>query len=186
VTHADVSLGGFTPNDVGGRRADLLSTHPEWGGRIRTHSVDRRLVVVTDAVDVLPRCRALTATGTAHLVVSCRELVGRIGPLVLPGQSPCQFCYQLARRDVDRGWPTVWRQQSAAATPNADGVLTAITAQIAVAHVLDWLTGGDPPTLDGFVDVTAPHAATTHRRLARHPECGCAWPEDGSSLTMAT
>jgi hypothetical protein len=70
-------------------------------------------------------------------------------------------------------------------TPGADGVLAAITAQIAAAHVLDWLTGGEPPSLGGFVEVTAPHATTTRRRLAQHPECGCAWPGDGSSLTMA-
>ena len=185
VTPADVSLGGFSPSDVGGRRADLLSAHPEWSSGARSSSVDRDLVVVTDAVETLSRCRALTAAGTPHLVVSCQELVGRVGPLVQPGQSPCQFCLELTRRDVDRGWPDVWRQQIADVTPNADGVLIAITAQIAAAHVLDWLTGGQPPSIGGFVEVAAPHAATSLRHLAQHPECGCTWPEVGPSLTMA-
>lgn len=184
VTPADVSQGGFVPTDVGGRRTDLLLTHQESVSAHRSSSIVRHLVVVTDAVDPHPRCRALTAAGTAHLVVSCHELLGRIGPLVQPGQSPCQFCLELTRRDLDRGWPAMWRQQTAESTPNADGVLVAITAHLAVAHVLDWLTGGQPPSIGGFLEVAAPHASTTLRRLAQHPECGCAWPESGPSLTM--
>ncbi|MCZ3389389.1 MAG: TOMM precursor leader peptide-binding protein [Actinomycetia bacterium] len=185
VTPADVSLGGFAPTDVGERRADLVLAHQESGSRSRSSSIVRHLVVVTDAVETHPRCRALAAAGTPHLVVSCHELLGRVGPLVQPGQSPCQFCLELARRDVDRDWPAIWRQQVTDSTPSADGVLIAITAQIAAAHVLDWLTGGQPPSVGGFVEVAAPHASTTLRHLVQHPECGCAWPESGPSLTMA-
>lgn len=185
VTPADVSPGGFVATDVGGRRADLLLTHQEWGNRPRSSTIVRQLAVVTDAVDTHPRCRALTAAGSAHLVVSCHELLGRIGPLVQPGQSPCQFCLELTRRDLDRDWPDMWRQQAADPTPNADGVLIAITAHLAAAHVLDWLSGGQPPSIGGFVEVAAPHASTTLRRLTQHPECGCAWPESDPSLTMA-
>jgi len=184
VTSADVSLGGFAPSDVGGRRADLLLAHPEWSSGTPSNHVDRQLVVVTDAVETHPRCRSLAADGTAHLVVSCHELIGRVGPLVRPGQSPCQFCLELARRDVDGGWPEVWRQQCSHPTPDADATLIAITAQVAATHVLDWLSGGHPPSIGGFVEVAAPHAATTLRHLAQHPECGCAWPESNQSLTM--
>ena len=182
VTPADVSLGGFAPKDVGGRRSGLQLAHSNAATRARR--IRRRLVLVTDAVEEHPRCRALAAAGTAHLVVSCRELIGRVGPLVVPGRTACQFCLELARRDVDAGWADVWRQQLPTPTPDADAVLVGITAHIAAAHVLEWLTGGQPPSLGGFVEVVAPVGTTTHRRLAQHPECGCRWPDAIPSLTM--
>ncbi len=124
---------------------------------------------MTDAVDTHTRCRALGAAGVAHLVVSCRELIGRVGPLVAPGRSPCQFCLELARRDVDAGWADIWRQQVTDPTPDADAVLVGITAHIAAAHVLDWLTDGQPPSVGGFVEVVAP-------RRGDHPSPPLATP----------
>lgn len=193
VTTADVSVGGFALDDVGGRRADLVAARPEpttttrtrTRTRTSTRSIERRLVVVTDAVETHTRCRALGAAGTPHLVVSCHELLGRVGPLVAPGRSPCQFCLELARRDVDPGWADIWRQQVADPTPDTDAVLVGITAHIAAAHILDWLTDGQPPSVGGFVEVAAPDGTTTRRRFSQHPECGCAWPDPDASLTMA-
>lgn len=176
VSPGDVSIGGFAPADVGRPRSELLVAHPEWAVGRPPRSPDQQLTVVTDAAETYLRCRALAAAGTAHLVLSCRELVGRVGPLVEPNAPPCHFCIELARRDLDPGWANVWRQQAPHPTPDADAVLVAITANIAVAHTVDWLTEGRPPSIGGFVDVVAPHGATTHRQIRQHPECGCAWP----------
>lgn len=184
VSAADVSLGGFAVSDIGRRRSDALTALRAGVAAPRGVAAGRRLTVVTDAVDTHSRCRSLGASGASHLVVSCRELMGRVGPLVQPGESACQFCLELTRRDIDPGWAHIWRQRRAVATPDADAVLVAITANLAAAHVLDWLTDGQPPSVGGVIDVTAPHGATSLRRIARHPECGCAWPGDASSPTM--
>ena len=104
VTAGDVSAGGFRPSDVGLRRSEWLSTNPELGGHQPASAVDRRLTVVTDAVDTDSVCRSLSFADRPHLVVSARELIGRIGPLVEPGQTPCHFCLALARRDRDPAW----------------------------------------------------------------------------------
>jgi hypothetical protein len=185
VTPADVCSGGFSPSDVGMRRSNLLAEHPEWGGGSPSRRIDRQVVVVTDAVDSHSRCRRLAATDTAHVLVSCRELIGRVGPFVVPGRSPCHFCLELARRDIDPGWADVWRQQVAVPTPDADGVLVGITANVAAAHVIEWLAGGQPPSVGGFVDVVAPHGTTHRRALAQHAECGCAWPDSEAYPTMS-
>lgn len=184
VTLADVCSGGFSPSDVGMRRSNLLTEHPEWGGGSTSRRIDRQVVVVTDAVDTHSRCRRLAATDTAHLLVSCRELIGRVGPFVEPGRSPCHFCLELARRDLDSAWADVWRQQVAVPTPDADGILVGITANIAAAHIIEWLAGGRPPSVGGFVDIVAPHGMTHHRTLAQHAECGCAWPDAEAYPTM--
>lgn len=185
VTAGDVSAGGFRPSDVGLRRSEWLSTNPELGGHQPASAVDRRLTVVTDAVDTDSVCRSLSFADRPHLVVSARELIGRIGPLVEPGQTPCHFCLALARRDRDPAWASIWRQQRTTATPDADALLVGMTAFAAVAHVVDWLTGGRPPSVAGFVDIHYPQAAATARQISQHPECGCAWPESSTSPTMA-
>jgi hypothetical protein len=186
VTAADVSSGGFTPHDVGRRRSELVSLHAERAAEPPPGDTRQRLVVVTDAVDTHDVCRSLAATDDPHLVVSCREMIGRVGPLVEPGRSPCFFCRDLARRDVDAGWSDVWRQRVTDPSPDADSVLVGITAHIAAAHVVDWLTGGRPPSWGGFVEIVAPHGAATTRTLTQHPECGCAWPDSPASPTMGT
>ncbi|MCZ3386220.1 MAG: ThiF family adenylyltransferase, partial [Actinomycetia bacterium] len=185
VTAADVSIGGFAPSDIGRFRADPLATRPPSTTGQRGRGAGRRLVIVTDAVDPHRRCRLLSAAGTVHLVVSCQEQIGRVGPLVEPGHTPCQFCLELTRRDIDAGWADIWRQQVATATPDADALLVGITAGIAAMHAVEWLTDGQPPSLGAFVEVLAPHGAATLRRITRHPECGCAWPDGGTSPTMA-
>ena len=185
VSPADVSVGGYAANDVGLRRSEWLSTHPGEASYPKTGSIDRRLVVVTDAADTDSLCRSLSTADKNHLVVSCSELVGRVGPLVRPGRSPCHFCLALARRDQDPQWPTIWRQQRITSTPDADTVLVGLTAYVAVAHVLDWLTEGRPPSIGGFVEISGPHGETLSRRFSQHPECGCAWPDPAASPTMA-
>lgn len=185
VSPADVSVGGYATADVGRRRSELLSTPFAENGHPHSGEVDQRLVVVTDAANTDSLCRSLSTTDKPHLVVSCRELVGRVGPLVEPGRTPCHFCLALARRDRDPQWPAIWRQHQATATPDADTVLVGLTAYLAIAHALDWLTGGRPPSIGGFVEVTAPYGETSSRRFTHHPECGCAWPDSTASRTMA-
>lgn len=185
VALADVSSGGFSPADVGMRRSDLLSAHPEWRAGTPSTRIDREVVVVTDAVDSHSRCRRLAATDTAHVLVSCRELIGRVGPLVVPGRSPCHFCLELTRRDIDAGWSDIWRQQVAVPTPDADAVLVGVTANITAAHLIEWLSGGRPPSVGGFVEVLAPHGTTRQRTLRQHAECGCTWPDGGVWPTMS-
>ena len=185
VTPADVSVGGYATADVGLRRSERLSTAIPENGHPHSGDVDRRLVVVTDAANTDSLCRSLTTTDKPHLVVSCRELVGRVGPLVEPGRSPCHFCFALARRDRDPQWPAIWRQQQVTSTPDADTVLVGLTSYVTVAHVLDWLTGGHPPSIGGFIEIAAPYGETASRQFAQHPECGCAWPDSSASRTMA-
>jgi hypothetical protein len=184
VTLADVSSGGFSPADVGTRRSDLLAAHPEWRAGTPSPRINHEVVVVTDAVDSHSRCRRLAAADTAHVLVSCRELIGRVGPFVVPGRSPCGFCLELSHRDRDAGWSQIWRQQVAVPTPDADAVLVGITANIAAAHLLEWLTGALPPSVGGFVDIVAPHGTTHRRALGQHAECGCAWPDAEAYPTM--
>lgn len=173
----DVCVGGFAPSEVGQWRSDLPALRQPWVTRAAPRYAAQVLHVLTDAIDLEQRCQQLVAARTPHLVVTCRERIGRVGPLVVPGRTACWHCVTLAHRDRDPGWAQVWRQLEVAASPDTDASLVGMTAHLASAHVLEWVTGGEPPTLDGQVVLTAPEGTSVRQPVTPHPECGCAWPD---------
>ena len=175
VALADVSPGGFTPDDVGEPRSTVLSLHPEWRAMSSRLPLRRELTVVTDASDIDANTQRLATHGSTHLVVSCHERIGRVGPFVRPGITPCVVCLHLHRRDHDPQWPDVWRQQPHVPSPVANAAIVAITAHIAATHVLSWALGDDPPSTHGVIEILAPYGTVITRPSHRHPECGCAW-----------
>jgi hypothetical protein len=174
VTPADLAPGGFTSDDVGHPRRVVATDR-----RPRPLSSTQQLVVVTDEVDLSAECRRLNQDATPHLVVTCRELIGRVGPFVLPGRTSCLLCLELSRRDRDSHYALVWRQRLRQPQPECEPLLAAVTATIAASHVTTWAAGGTPPSVDAVLDVVAPDARVERRPTGPHPECGCTWP--GSS-----
>jgi bacteriocin biosynthesis cyclodehydratase domain-containing protein len=145
------------------------------------------LYVLADAAAPDPVLVAeLHATRTAHLPVRLRDGVGVVGPLVLPGRSPCLGCLELHRTARDPGWPVV-----AAQLMDRDGEgeqATALaTAALGVAQALAVLDGGGapgpvrgdgarPPTLGATLELDLAAGTLRRRRWGAHPECTCAAP----------
>jgi bacteriocin biosynthesis cyclodehydratase domain-containing protein len=142
------------------------------------------LTVLTDdhepAADVVER---LMREGRPHLVAGLRGVEGLVGPLVLPGTTPCLRCVDLGRRMRDPSWGTV-REQLATPDPMArltttpaSGVVVAAAGALAAAEVLAHVEGRTPSTL-GTTSTLSLHrpvpAATT---WPVQPSCGCGWHE---------
>jgi len=162
-------------------------------GRARPPSL---VVLAADADDGTAGGRQrdrLLADGVPHLSAGVYEGVGRVGPLVLPGRTPCLRCLDLARTDRDPAWPLVAAQLThqavtrpgAPATVPCDAVLAATVAAHAAIAVLAHLDDPDAPTwLGGAVlEIRLPHGVPRRRRFGTHPACGCGWP--GNQATMA-
>ena len=117
-----------------------------------------------------------TLDGRPHLVVSPRAASIRVGPLVVPGRTPCLHCLDLARRDADPAWPALARQLRARDTPLPDPVLVLAAGALAAGCVTRWLETGQDDICAGFWVVTPDTPVPMWRALLRHPECGCWWP----------
>ncbi|MEU5912449.1 TOMM precursor leader peptide-binding protein [Micromonospora sp. NPDC047527] len=149
------------------RVAPGTGTHP-----VRATRVD---LVIQLGADRPP---ALLAAGLAqrrqpHLLVTLREGVPVIGPLVRPPAGPCLHCIELHRTDRDPVWPRLAAQLAAAdpVAAGATGTLLAATGY-ALSEVLAHLDGGSPETLGGAVEITG--AGRFRRRgWPPHPACGC-------------
>jgi bacteriocin biosynthesis cyclodehydratase domain-containing protein len=150
------------------RVAPGTGTHPA-----RTARLD---LVIQFGADRPP---ALLAAGLAqrrqpHLVITLREGVPVIGPLVRPPAGPCLRCVELHRADRDPAWPGLAAQLAAAAQPVAAGATGTLFAAIgyAVTEALAHLDGGEPETLGGAMEISG--AGRFRRRgWPPHPACEC-------------
>jgi hypothetical protein len=111
---------------------------------------------------------------TAHLAVTVRDDTVVIGPLVLPGRTPCLNCVDLHRRDRDPDWPALAAQlHTGPDTADTVAVTTMLLgAAYTAAEVIAHLDGDVPVTLGATVEIAGP-GRERRRRWAAHPGCGC-------------
>lgn len=155
---------------------------------VRTQAEDDRRDLVVLAPVVPPsaeEARGLLRAGVAHLVAAIVERTGVVGPLVLPGRTPCLHCLDLHRSDRDPAWPRLATQLGRRAAPadlTAAALAAAVAGQTAVQAlaVVDDRRGASPgsaaPAAAGATLELIPDGAQwVRRRWAPHPACGCRW-----------
>ena len=118
--------------------------------------------------------------GTPHLLAQVRDVIGVVGPLVLPGRSACLRCCELTRTDLDPGWPAVSAQLASPSRHReaCDGPLAVMVAAQAALQVLLLIDGtADPAALGGTLELTLPDWRWRRRSWPLHPACGCSRAE---------
>lgn len=144
---------GLGTVDLGGHLKEESAAHePQRGGVPRGLKAQRRaawatrrpaLVVLTDD-GATETATWLLRDDQPQLVARVQGSLGVVGPLVLPGSSPCLGCLELVRSSIDPDWPALSAQLSRrprAAEP-CDTVLAAAVAAQACLQVLELLEGG--------------------------------------------
>jgi len=137
------------------------------------------LAVLADALVPDPGLVAqLVAAGTAHLPVCLRDGVGVVGPLVLPGRSPCLHCLDLHRCAREPAWPRILAQLGSQAG-SAETECVAATVALATAQALAVLDtpAAPPPALAATLHLDPATATLVRRPWVTHPGCGCARPD---------
>lgn len=168
----DIGVGGLGSEDVGRPRGAAVAA-----GLRSVGSAQRpTLVVLTDA-GADETASALVRDGTPHLLARVEERVGLVGPLVLPGSSPCLHCLDLVRSALDPDWPAMAAQlsQHPRGVAACDGVLAVAVASQAALQVLELLEGGAPASIGGTLELELPGWRWRRRTWPMHPGCPCAW-----------
>ena len=130
---------------------------------------------------------ALVAAGHAarrqpHLVVTIRDGIAVIGPLVPATGAPCLNCLDMHRRERDESWaggPVPAAPDGP--EPATVAVLLAATAY-ATGEALAFLDGATPETLGVAVEISAP-GRFRRRTWPPHPRCGCQKRRRGPTFT---
>ncbi len=113
----------------------------------------------------------------AHLWVFTREVVGVIGPFVVPGGSVCLRCADLARADLDPAWPTLLQSAAAhrPAAPACDPLLASLLGAWAAQEVAVWASGLRPQTWNCVIEIPQGFGVVSAQTFDMHPRCGCGW-----------
>ncbi len=181
-THAaDACIGGLLPEDehrpYATAAADAVRrAAPE--ARVYPRRPSRRvdMTVFTDFSDHY-RATTLATTPTPRAMTSVfmREATAVIGPLLVPGRTPCLRCLDLHKSDNDPAWPVMAAQLATAPpTVEASHTATAIAAAgLAAMQILTLFDGGEPDTLGTALEIDHLSGHIRRRRWTKHPRCAC-------------
>ena len=116
----------------------------------------------------------LIRTDQPHVLLRCWGNGVSVGPLVIPGQTSCLRCADLARSDADPAWPVVLGQLSRMQI-DSPPTLLAWAASVAAAQVLAVLHGELPESAGSTLELSWPDLVTRLRHWPCHARCGCDW-----------
>lgn len=196
VSPADVGT-AYAVTDIGMNRAAAVKRHvfridptlqvlvvSGATGRPGNTSVDLAVSVRTLGSGRGEGRPADVAGGIPHLVLTAQEDGWDVGPLVVPGATPCLECLDRHRADTDPGWyaavDALSRLAGSGAGPEGlvpggeESAGAALAAGAAAAAALVFLDGVNRPAL--YSAVLRLRAADGYPRLQKldyHPACGC-------------
>ena len=177
LSHADLTPGGL-PRMATGTRGEITALR---AGRFTatTRASTRRpddvtLALLTPAsIEALPEI----VTGVRHephLLACVRETVGLVGPLVIPGSTPCLRCMALGRGERDPHWPLLSAQLIGSPTTEpCDVVLASLVASLAATQALAYIDDEMPQTVGGLLEFDPARSSLRRRTVDAHQACGC-------------
>ncbi|ONH33820.1 thiamine biosynthesis protein ThiF [Pseudofrankia asymbiotica] len=186
---ADVSPGGLGLDAIGRPRAlaamaalGRVTRPPAPAGAAAPFQPDL-LVLAPVGLPVLRPDESLELArgGVPHLLTGVRETTGVIGPLVVPGRTPCLHCQHLHRYAADAAWPLLALQLARRAETGPDACDVTLAAQVSAltaAQALAFLDAGGaldalPATASGTLEIATPDWRIRRRTWQPHADCPC-------------
>ncbi|MFS7879256.1 ThiF family adenylyltransferase [Streptomyces asiaticus] len=120
--------------------------------------------------------RPLLASGTPHLYTGVIEATGVVGPLVVPGITPCAGCAAAGRAEREPVWPRMlaqWRSGRRRTAPACDTALAMVVAGLTAVQALAFLDGRPSGGAGVRWELALPSLVWEARPIEAHPGCGC-------------
>jgi hypothetical protein len=190
------TMPGGIPDDECGERRDVAARRAvgrvkPWRSRARCRSRSRPrsqeriglvVMVPRDGLDAYApdpaTSEGFVRAGTPHLYGGVVESTGVVGPLVLPGVSPCAGCLLRGRAEREPSWPLVvgqWRTSGRrrAGVPACDAALATMVAGAIASYALSFLDGDGDCAAGYRTRFALPHLMGDAEQFSPHPECPC-------------
>ncbi len=150
---------------------------PHWSQLVGSAVSTSAITVLTAETTEVDRAMAdtLLRADQPHLVL--RPWLGGVllGPLVVPGVTPCLSCLDLSRAATDPAWPRLLAQLNRR-PDRPDPVVLAWAGATVAVQLVSWLRNGSSELLATTVELSPPGYSLQVRRWRIHPRCGCSWP----------
>jgi hypothetical protein len=138
------------------------------------------VAVLAPIADAYPaQAATLQSGGVPHVPAEVHETTGVLGPFVQPGRTSCLRCRDLYRTARDPGWPRAMVPFGGVdAVPGVENRACDVTmathlAVQTVLHVLAFVEGDPPPTMNATLELVPPFGAQTRHERPPHADCGC-------------
>ncbi|WP_413103175.1 ThiF family adenylyltransferase [Streptomyces sp. Inha503] len=122
------------------------------------------------------QAQPLLASGTPHLYAGVIEATGVVGPLVVPGITPCAGCAAAGRAEREPVWPRMlaqWRSGRRRTAPACDTALAMVVAGLTAVQALAFLDGRPSGGAGVRWELALPSLVWEARPIEAHPGCGC-------------
>ncbi len=183
IGEEDLCAGFFHPSDIGlqleKRSSELtreLSLFPIGPSNKPEETGTKPLMIAVGAVSA-DQIQQWMSQGIPHLIIGIPESESiEIGPIVIPGKSPCARCVAMTREDQNPTWKEITLQKVLMPSVEVPVAVAHHVAGIAALELLHYVDEGLSPLIGASsrVNFHGP-LASDKQTFARHPACGCNW-----------
>jgi hypothetical protein len=179
ITARDLGTGVFEINDLGmnvNNRICEISRNFSLFPISKSADIKSYLTIIFGAPDPA-KISALLSSNLPHLFISSLDATTiRIGPLVIPGRTPCNRCIELSQLEQSPLLSQINQARSFAPTQQVNIAATAQLAGMIAQCVLNYLDTGFNELIGTQILVdTARPCNPQHIAYAINPACGCTW-----------
>jgi hypothetical protein len=184
IAAQDLCAGYLRASDVGlslKTRADELRRELSLFPALLSHSVGEEEITkqIGVAIGMPPavQLQQWMSDGIPHLLIENPDCASiNVGPLVLPGSTPCWRCISLAKEDQNMIWREIERQWMSTAPAEVPVAVAHHVAGLAALELLRFIDSGESQLIGQSLRVDYHSPCTVEPKLfTRHPACGCNW-----------
>lgn len=194
ISEPDLCAGFFRASDIGlsyrvrldelARELSLFPTTPTSksekkgnGGAAEKGEPAKKVISIVVGTPPSDELQTWMSEGVAHLIVDNPDGAAvTIGPLVIPGRTPCTRCVSIANEDLNELWRDIsWRKQNSPASEVPVAVAHHVAGFLAL-EILAFMDEGRSKLIGRSARINFHSPTVIQERLyARHPACGCTW-----------
>jgi len=181
ISEADLCAGFLHPGDIGhsygARTQELtreLSLFPPT--KATNEEGSQKLMVAVGNVPA-DHVQEWMSQGIPHLFIDTPDCASiSIGPLVIPGRSPCTRCISLSRDDQNPTWREISLQRQIDPAKEVPVAVAHCVAGLVALELLRFIDEGHSPLIgvSARMDWHQP-TLVEPQTFTRHPACGCNW-----------
>lgn len=184
---SDIGLSYRTRLDELARELSLFPTTPtskadkadrkESEGASQRGDSTKQIISIVVGTPPSDQLQTWMSEGIAHLLVDHPDgACVTIGPLVIPGKTPCTRCVSIANEDLNELWRDIaWKKQNSPVSEVPVAVAHHIAGFLAL-ELLAFLDEGRSKLIGTSARINFHAPSVIQERLfARHPACGCTW-----------
>lgn len=182
IAEPDLCAGFLRASDIGlsyRARTDELARELSLFPTSANSSSSQKERIVSIVVGTPPsdQLQSWMSNGTAHLMIDNPDGASiTVGPLVVPGQTPCTRCVCIANEELNGLWRDIsWKKQRSAPSEVPVAVAHHVAGLVAL-ELLRFLDEDKSEMIGRSMRINFHTPTSVQARLhTRHPACGCTW-----------